>query len=370
MPTYNDLRPQSDFDLRDYARVFPELDNIARLRIIENLVRLKGGLQTIPTRKTDQNLLVASWNIKEFGHTRQRLPEAYFYIAEILERFDLIAIQEVKSSLKDLEIIMRLLGRDWRYLITDITGGTDGDRERSAYLYNTKRVDLSGLAGEITLWRDLTDGAAVKQLKRTPYMTGFLSGWKKFALISLHLQPGKTDQNLKIRQEEVRLLLAALAKQDEHLWTENLIILGDMNLYHGDDDPTVDLFNNHGFGEVAALQNADTNASQSQAYDRMFLKKNNYFQLAHNSRGQESGGVFNPFDHVYRDGDSHLYRDEICAVYTGDKDLRNDPAALEKQYLHYWRRNQISDHFPIWIELIVDNSSAFLLAKQKELLVV
>ncbi len=199
MPSYNDLRPESDFDETDYAQVFPKMDDVARVRAIKNLLRLKKGLtQKVPPRKTDQNLLVASWNIKEFGHTKQRLPEAYFYIAEILEKFDLIAVQEVKSTLKGLGIIMRLLGDDWRYLITDITDGNDGNKERSAYIYNTKRVSLSGLAGELTLWKELTKDSDLKQLKRTPYMTGFKAGWKQFTMVNLHLHPGDDADDLAL----------------------------------------------------------------------------------------------------------------------------------------------------------------------------
>ena len=77
------------------------------------MLRLKAGLDSqIPKRKVDKNLLIASWNIKEFGHTTQRLSEAYFYIAEIIASFDLIAVQEVKSTVKDLNIVMRILGSD------------------------------------------------------------------------------------------------------------------------------------------------------------------------------------------------------------------------------------------------------------------
>ena len=74
----------------------------------------------------------------------------------------------------DLDIIMQLLGENWRYLVNDITNGTDGNSERSAYIFNTQRVKLSGLAGEISLWDELTANSDVKQLKRAPYITGFL----------------------------------------------------------------------------------------------------------------------------------------------------------------------------------------------------
>ncbi|MGI8957380.1 MAG: hypothetical protein ACR2II_10770 [Chthoniobacterales bacterium] len=53
--------------------------------------------QTIPSKDADQNLLLATWNIRDFGKRNNRgfgprLPEALFYIAEILSRFDFIAI--------------------------------------------------------------------------------------------------------------------------------------------------------------------------------------------------------------------------------------------------------------------------------------
>ncbi|MEM7289148.1 MAG: hypothetical protein AAF412_02050, partial [Pseudomonadota bacterium] len=118
MPYYNDLRPDEDFEDQDYLQIFPPLDTETKIRTIDGIIRLKSGLAShLPSRRHDQNLLIASWNIKEFGHTKQRLPEAYFYIAEIVSHFDLVVVQEVKSTLKDLSILMRLLGDDWEYLV-------------------------------------------------------------------------------------------------------------------------------------------------------------------------------------------------------------------------------------------------------------
>ena len=181
MPFYNDLRPESDFKEKDYLQIFPTLTDQTKIRTIDGIIRLKFALGAeIPARKNDKNLLVASWNIKEFGHTKQRLPEAYFYIAEIISHFDLVVVQEVKSTLKDLSIVMRLLGSEWDYLVSDITSGTDGNSERSAYIFNSKRVKLSGIAGELVLWDEITADTDLKQLKRSPYLTGFRCRLEKF----------------------------------------------------------------------------------------------------------------------------------------------------------------------------------------------
>ena len=83
----------------------------------------------------------------------------------------------MKASGKGI-IGMKILGDGWRYIVNDITEGNAGNRERSAYIFNSKRVEFAGLAGEIVLWSALTASSTLKQLKRTPYMTGFRAGWK------------------------------------------------------------------------------------------------------------------------------------------------------------------------------------------------
>lgn len=364
MPYYNDLRPTDDFKRRDYELVFPNMPLSEKKRAIEKLLALKQSLEnSVAPRKTDNNLLVASWNIKEFGHTTQRLPESYFYIAEILSYFDLIAIQEIKTSLNDLYIIQRLLGDDWGYLVNDITEGDSGNSERSCYLFNKKRVQMAGLAGEIVLWDDITQISSIKQLKRTPYITGFTAGWKTFAMINLHLHPGSKTSDIALRREEISLLLKALAekKRRDRLWSENLICVGDFNFYAGEskDDPTIRMINEAGFREVNSLIGVDTNASKTDAYDRFFLSSNEYFTLGQNASGMESGGVFNPFESLFNDDEFSDYAQHMIDDYTGSKDM-TDPVNQQKYFKHPWRKNQISDHFPIWCELIVDSSSVFL----------
>ena len=361
---YNDLRADDDSSKRSYELLFPEMTKDEKIRANTKLLELKRGLDSsVAAKRADENLIVASWNIKEFGHTTQRLPESYFYIAEILSYFDLIAVQEIKSNLDDLFIIMRLLGDDWGYLVNDITEGSNGNSERSCYIFNKKRVDLSGLAGEIVLWDDLTENSTIKQLKRTPFMTGFNAGWESFAMINLHLHPGDGANNIAIRKEEVSLLLQALAEKidNDRLWSNNLILVGDFNLYSGatKDDPTIKMINDAGYREIESLLGLDTNASETDAYDRFFLTRNENFSLAQNDDGGEKAGVFNPFDYVFKPGEEQIYKDYMKGHYGGEKDLDIDEN-LNFYYRVTWRKNQMTDHLPIWFELITDFSPLFL----------
>lgn len=370
MPSYNDLRSETDPNIKEFSLIFQDFTNAQKIRTIDNLLILRQYIaKNIEVRKTDRNLILSSWNLKEFGHLKKRLPESYFYIAEIISNFDLVAIQEIKSGLKDLEILMKLLGKDWQYLINDVTEGKDGNSERFAYLYDTRRVNFTGLAGEILLWKELfADGEEVFQLKRTPYITGFRADWKTFSLLNVHLQPNDNQAGRELRKKEVDLLLKALAakKKKKTLWTDNIIVLGDFNLYKKDTE-IVEIFNKNQFFESDILQGLNTNTAISkETFDRMFFSRNDYFKTPSKAEGNK-GGVVEIFEIVYILDHFKNYENEMKAHKENPADLI-DEVKLKKYFQNNWRKTQLSDHKPIWIELIIDSSDDFLMEKKKELI--
>jgi len=162
----------------------------------------------------------------------------------------------------------------------------------------------------------------------------------------------------------VALLLKALAEKENGLWTTNLVLAGDFNLYDSDVD-TIALFNAAGYTEVGGLLGQRTNVSETEAYDRLFVRKNSYFEIAKDNQGVEIGNVFKPFEYVFREDEHVEYKDFMLAVYGGGKDLANDANALEDYFNRYWKRNQISDHNPIWFEISTDSSHRFLASKMR-----
>ncbi len=371
---YNDLRPKAEIIPNKYSLIFIEddlkMNEKDKKRTLKNLIDLKKGIEaSIPKKKVDENILLASWNIKEFGHLNERLPESYYYIAEIINAFDIVAIQEIKTSLDDLNIIMRILGSDWSYIITDITEGTQGNKERFGFIYNTKRVQHSGLSGELVISPEIAETSTIKQLKRTPSITGFESGWKKFSIISVHLHPGEGSATIDEpsdhdrRKDEVKILMELIKEKLEknRLWNKNLVILGDTNLYEADTD-IVKLITDQAFRECEGLIGKNTNTSLNQIYDRIFLNVDRYFKLIKDTNNKENGDVFNLFDYVFSDSQRDLYHNFMLAH-------KNDPSTLtsdekfDSYYHRYWKRNQLSDHLPVWIEIETDSSSEFLQSK-------
>ena len=196
-------------------------------------------------RKRADRLLVATWNIRALGSftdkweagardTPRRDLRSLLCIAEIISRFDVVAVQELRADTAALREVLGYLNRRqrdrWRVLATDVTRGDPGNDERLGLLYDSQKVEPSGLAAEVVL--PVTDliasDASSVQFARTPYAVSFRSGGERFTLVTLHVVwgtlPGRTAE------------LAAIAKWlgewavDPDLWAGNLIALGDFNV--------------------------------------------------------------------------------------------------------------------------------------------
>ncbi|WP_421811977.1 endonuclease/exonuclease/phosphatase family protein [Flagellimonas sp.] len=382
---YTDLRPDEELNTNRYFLVMLDkynnyarlLDNEGKQRTIKGLLQLKEGLlNKVPPKGVDKNLLLASWNIKNFGRLKDRTAESLFYIAEIINAFDIVALQEINGDLNHFDKIMSLLGSDWKYTISDVTEGSAGNEERFGFIYDSRRVTHSGLSGELVIPDEfITANPIIKQLKRTPTFTGFESGWKKFSIVSLHLHPGDgandpgepTDK--EIRKEEVRLLMQLLElKLNRSSFEErNLIVLGDTNLYEEDED-IVELMNDKGFFESDGLKGKYTNTSLNQIYDRIFLHVDKYFKIGKDENGQERGGVFKLFDYVYQNTPGAISKyHELMLSHKDDPSTLTSDEAFQSYFNRYWKRNQISDHLPVWLEIETDSTQSFLKNKLEAL---
>ena len=228
----------------------------------------------------------------------------------------------------------------------------------------------SGLSGELVIPSEMADPLLnVAQLKRTPSITGFESGWKKFSVVGLHLHPGNDADDKIFRKEEVRLLMEIYKEKvaKKHLWNENIIFLGDTNIYNDNAD-IVAQFTNAGFKECSGLLGKPTNTSLTESYDRLFLQLDSYFKLMKDSNDVEKGDVFNLFDYVLTDASRPSYHDFMLA-HKNDPSTLDSDAAFETYFHRYWKRNQISDHLPVWIEIEADSTSDFLKSKMNKIII-
>ncbi|WP_340154693.1 endonuclease/exonuclease/phosphatase family protein [uncultured Winogradskyella sp.] len=211
----------------------------------ENLELLKSDLDNkIPSKQLDRNLLIATWNIRAFGNLTRKWDSddddspkrdlhSILCIAEIIKRFDVIAVQEVKDNIRALRDTLKVLGSNWSLILTDVNKGKVGNGERMAYLFDTRRVQLSGLAGELVVpeeWEDsIKDNALSNQFVRSPYAVSFKSGKRTFILVTLHILYGKNKKN---RIPELRGIAKWLRDWADNVnaYHQDFIALGDFNI--------------------------------------------------------------------------------------------------------------------------------------------
>jgi len=339
-----------------YAELKNIKDDAVRRRTIEGLQRLRPALAAgIPRRTTTDTLLLATWNIREFdsGKYGYRGEEPYYYIAEILSRFDLIAIQEVRDGLYPLQHLKHLLGDDWDFLVTDVTLGASGNSERMAYLFDRRKVSFTGLAAEMVLPNGRNAKDQQMQLARSPYIAGFRAGWAYLTLATVHIYYGKgvavdprrlaeiTAFNKTIAKNAAKLSAAPQTAPGKPPLPDNLIILGDFNIFNRK-DVTMEAITRAGFVIPEELNSIPgSNVAKNKHYDQIAY----YKQLAR-LKPTGKAGVFDFFEHVYR------LQDE--AAYAGER--RQKPG----RSFNDWRTYRISDHLPMWIELGIDDTDSYL----------
>ena len=238
--------------------------------VLADLAQLRSALdEEVPAKALDRNLLIGTWNIRAFGDLTEKWKSAeedspkrdllsLLCIAEILSRFDVIAVQEAKDNLKALRHLIHALGPDWGLSLTDVTEGAPGNAERMAFLFDTRRVQLSGLACEIVVPEEqlgpIGPDALQRQFARTPYAVSFRSAQKTFILITLHVLYGEDEEE---RLPEIRAIAEWLAHwaRDINSWDHNFIVLGDFNIDRRG-DPLHDAFVSTGLDIPDDLQDA------------------------------------------------------------------------------------------------------------------
>lgn len=333
MPFYKSLNPTRDSDRRT----------------ILGLQTLKPSLDdAIPHKTTDSTLLIATWNIREFGGTKYggRETEPLFYIAEIISRFDLVAIQEVRDDLDSLEKLMGILGSWWKFLVTDVTLGRQGNNERLAFIYDSRKVSFSGLVGELQPEMIKTGETLASDFAfaRSPFLAGFRAGWFKFTMVTDHFYYGESKPDDPQRLKESQTIIELLKKriQSKDRWASNAILLGDFNIFSLN-DKTFSVIEDNKFKIPKNLRGIYSNAKKDKPFDQIAF----YAPEIENQLTANRAGIFDFFSHVYRDNQASEYN-------------------LDDKKFKDYRTYKMSDHLPLWVEVKIDFAAEYLTKKLNE----
>lgn len=356
-----------------------------RNRVIDNLMALREQLdQDVPDKDVNNNLLLATWNIRDFGKRNRRgygrrLPETHFYIAEVLSRFDFVAVQEI-NELYEWETVMDILGPSFDYIASDVTDPKlGGNGERLTFVFDKRKVWFQNIAGEIVLPRDMLISkvetkvdneriVAGKQFRRTPFIASFQSGWFKFDICTVHLYYGAASgAKLRERIEEISRVAEYLSKRaDDALKKDRaVILLGDFNIVHPN-HKTMKALTDRGFIVPQTLQRP-SNINLTKYYDQIAFKTKpqvlEYVEKRSPYPKRRNAGIFEIFESVFTK--DHFDQYKAAAKKTPNGKRQTDDNELRDYYLD-WRTYQFSDHKPMWVCLNTNDSQAYLEQLKKE----
>lgn len=195
-----------------------------------------------------------------------------------------------------------------------------------AYLFDTRRVNLSGLAGELVVpdeWRsEVSDDVMREQFVRSPYAVSFRSNNQTFILVTLHVLYGSKSSERCKELKGIAKWLSSWSK-DVNAYHQNLIVLGDFNIEARGDmlDKT---FLSEGLFVPEQLQSANVTRS-------IFNETKYYDQIAwfNGSKGQPQLSL------EFVSGGSY----DFVATALNNR-------GLTKQKLSF----MMSDHYPLWAE--------------------
>ena len=341
--------------------------------IASRLVALRRDLfETITRDRQPNSLIVGSWNIRAFDDGIPRLDESYHYLAEVISNFDVMAIQEIKADLWPLKRLVKLLGPDWDFFVSDVSTGKGGNNERMAFVYNTDRVFFRNLIGEIVLPRN--EEIEGEQIARSPFFAAFQAGWFRFTLCSAHIVFGgasKLDKELRAKEiSAIAKTLVKRAKKEDQVY----IFLGDMNI----DEPGGPIMAALTGSGMVVPEFPATNLRGNKHYDQIaFTVKGKATRKTRHLRAGSFDwrkAVYGPWpDKEFPDA-SEIDASDPTRRLTDQEQLDHyEQVALDLRARHGkgpykdwkkayegWTTFEMSDHLPLWVELEIDYSEQYL----------
>jgi endonuclease/exonuclease/phosphatase family metal-dependent hydrolase len=302
--------------------------------IAQGLKVLGGRIKAanIPGSKLDESINLATWNVREFGNIgeKARSEVSLHYIAEIVGQFDLVAMVEVRDDLTELSTVMSYLGPYWNVIFSDYITDAGGNHERVAYLYDSRAVQFTGLASQISPKRTKTgtEYSAPVSWWRPPYMASFRAGSFDFVVLTAHIR-WDAKEGEKSRAQELQLLAdwVAARQKEPFVVDQDLVVMGDFNI----PDTTGPLF------EAITSKGLKIPQALAAVHGSNLAKDKRYDQILH----------FPQFSRSFTD------QGGVLDFFQGDFGPLYPESKKSKEALTY----ELSDHLPLWIQVNTDGDS-------------
>ncbi len=251
---------------------------------------------------------IASYNIQVFGTSKLKKPEVMNVLSKVVRRFDVVAIQEVRSTddtvIPTFVNMINAEGARYDFVVGPRLGRTNS-KEQYAFVFDTTSIDVD--RASVYTVPDPND-----VLHREPLVARFqVRGEPRtkmfsFSLVNIHTDPDETKTELNALAD------VFTSVQNNGSGEDDVVLLGDLNVdeYH---------FGRLGQlpGITHAIKGVKTNTRRTKMYDNI------------------------------------LFNAQRTAEFTGQAgvlDIMKEYNLTEQQAL------AVSDHLPIWAEFSVFES--------------
>jgi deoxyribonuclease-1-like protein len=246
---------------------------------------------------------LCSWNLENFGKSKS--DETIVFIANTLRDFDVVAIQEVVAGNGGAQAVARLAnelnrkGAKWEYVISDPTTSSAYKTERYAFLWKTSSIKLKGSA-----WLEQKYNL---EIDREPYFATFEKDGKTITIVTFHAIT-------KSKQPETEIKYFKFLPQEYS--TLNLVFAGDFNCpqSHTVFNPLKKM------GYQSVLVNQKTS-----------LKQDCYQEIC----------LASEFDNIFFNGSKIKIKNSGVILFY-------------KNFSSLYEARKISDHIPIWAEIVLN----------------
>lgn len=221
----------------------------------------RASAMLLPPRSFDA-LRIASFNIQVFGESKMQKPQVVSVLIDVVRRFDVVAIQELRAADQTLiPYFVQLINADgarYDYVVGPRLGRTSS-KEQYVYLFDTARVSL--VPNSVYSINDPDDW-----LHREPLVASFqtLSTSNRppftFTLINMHTDPDETDREMAAMAEVLPLI------QNQPPYEDDVILLGDFNVDEKHLGPLASMP-----GVVWTIAGIPTNTRGTETYDNMIF---------------------------------------------------------------------------------------------------
>lgn len=209
---------------------------------------------------SSDTIKIASFNIQVFGISKLKKPEVMDVLSRVIRKFDVVAIQEVRSTddsvLPKFVNLINAEGGKYDFVIGPRLGRTNS-KEQYAFVFNTARITVDRTS--VYTVPDPSD-----LLHREPLVARFrvrgepAAKMFSFSLVNIHTDPDETKTELNALAD------VFTSVQNNGSGEDDVILLGDLN---------VDEFHFGRLGQLPdithAIKGVKTNTRRTKMYDNI-----------------------------------------------------------------------------------------------------